>query len=53
MLRLSRDYGREYGAANHCVAEGLIKQENQWLLYYGAADRFICLALNRLREESC
>ncbi|NWF91873.1 MAG: family 43 glycosylhydrolase [Syntrophaceae bacterium] len=44
LLELSRDYGGQFGEGNHCVAEGLVKVENQWLLYYGAADRFTCLA---------
>lgn len=44
LLELSKDYGREFGAGNHCVAEGLIKVGRKWFLYYGAADRFVCLA---------
>ncbi len=43
-LNLSRDYGRRYGTGNHCVAEGLVRHNNQWLLYYGAADRLVCMA---------
>ncbi|MGB9627511.1 MAG: family 43 glycosylhydrolase [Thermodesulfobacteriota bacterium] len=44
LLKLRRDYGTEYGAGNHCVAEGLVKVGRRWFLYYGAADRFVCLA---------
>jgi len=33
------------GISNHVVAEGLVKEENRWLLYYGAADRVSCLAI--------
>ena len=44
LLELSRDYGGEFGAGNHCVAEGLVQIGKKWLLYYGAADRFVCLA---------
>ncbi len=44
ILKLSKDYGKEFGEGNHCVAEGLVKVGNQWFLYYGAADRFTCLA---------
>jgi len=47
LLTLSRDYGDNYGTANHCVAEGLVKWNNQWLLYYGAADRLVCLACSK------
>ncbi len=50
ILNLSRDYGREYGAGNHCVAEGLIRYNTQWLLYYGAADRLVCMATHEERE---
>lgn len=45
LLNLSRDYGRMYGAGNHCVAEGLLRDNNQWILYYGAADRLVCVAV--------
>lgn len=44
LLVLSRDYGRQFGGGNHCVAEGLVKHRDRWLLYYGAADRLTCLA---------
>ena len=45
LLNLSREYGRKYGTLNHCVAEGLIRDKDQWLLYYGAADRLVCMAV--------
>lgn len=44
ILSLLRDYGSEFGTGNHCVAEGLVKDRNRWLLYYGAADHFTCIA---------
>jgi len=44
ILNLSQDYGRKYGTGNHCVAEGLVRHNKQWLLYYGAADRLVCMA---------
>jgi predicted GH43/DUF377 family glycosyl hydrolase len=53
ILNLSRDYGREHGAGNHCVAEGLIRHNNQWLLYYGAADRLVCMAIYEERGRVC
>jgi predicted GH43/DUF377 family glycosyl hydrolase len=40
-----RDYGKEIGKANHIVSEGLVIDGDRWLLYYGAADRFICLSI--------
>jgi predicted GH43/DUF377 family glycosyl hydrolase len=49
-LNLSQDYGRKYGTLNHCVTEGLIKHNNQWLLYYGAADRLVCMAIYKEEE---
>ena len=42
----AKDWGETFGGiANHTVAEGLVKDENRWLLYYGAADRACCLAI--------
>jgi predicted GH43/DUF377 family glycosyl hydrolase len=31
----------------HVVTEGLLMTEDEWLLYYGAADRYICLAIGK------
>jgi predicted GH43/DUF377 family glycosyl hydrolase len=45
LLEMSRDYGKEFGEGNQCVAEGLVKAGDRWLMYYGAADRFVCLAI--------
>jgi len=45
IVSLSRDYGKEFGTGNHCVAEGLVKENHRWLLYYGAADHLTCLAI--------
>jgi len=41
----ARNWGDFFGGiSNHVVAEGLVKEGNRWLLYYGAADRACCLA---------
>lgn len=45
LISLQKDYGRDFGQSNHCVAEGLVREKDRWLLYYGAADRFCCVAL--------
>lgn len=46
ILILSKNWGSFFGdISNHCVAEGLLREDNRWLLYYGAADRACCLAL--------
>ena len=50
ILNLSQDYGRKYRTGNHCVAEGVIRHNNQWFLYYGAADRFVCMAIYEEEE---
>ena len=39
-----RNYGQKFGTGNHIIPEGLIRDGNRWLLYYGAADRLSCLA---------
>ena len=42
----AKDWGKTFGGiANHIVAEGLVREENRWLLYYGAADRACCIAI--------
>lgn len=42
----ARNWGEFFGGiSNHVVAEGLVKDRNHWLLYYGAADRACCLAI--------
>jgi predicted GH43/DUF377 family glycosyl hydrolase len=53
LLNLSRDYGGRYRTLNHCVTEGLIRHEGQWFLYYGAADRLVCIAVFREEGKSC
>jgi len=45
LLTPSGDYGKELGTGNHIVAEGLVRHKDKWFLYYGAADRFTCLAV--------
>ncbi len=48
----SCNYGKELGIGNHIVAEGLIMDGNNWLLYYGAADRLTCLAIYKYKREA-
>ena len=45
ILTLKRDYGQQFDTGNHCVAEGLVKDNHRWLLYYGAADHLACIAI--------
>jgi len=46
ILITAKDWGKTFGGiASHTVAEGLVKDKNRWLLYYGAADRACCLAI--------
>ncbi len=51
ILEPSRHYGLEFGEGNHCVAEGLVRAGDRWYLYYGAADRFVCLATCEERKR--
>jgi len=45
-ILVAKDWGKTFGGiANHIVAEGVVKDGNRWLLYYGAADRACCLAI--------
>jgi len=39
-----KDWGRFFDADGHIIAEGLAKYQRYWWLYYGAADRAVCLA---------
>jgi predicted GH43/DUF377 family glycosyl hydrolase len=42
----ARNWGEFFGGlSNHVVAEGLVKDGNRWLLYYGAADIACCLTI--------
>ena len=53
ILMTSKDWGEELRGeshVNHIVAEGLVKHNNDWWLYYGAADKAICLAKCKVRE---
>jgi len=53
ILTTSKDWGRELkgeSGVNHVVAEGLLKHKGYWWLYYGAADKAICLAKCKVRE---
>ncbi len=46
ILKAAKNWGKTFGGiSNHAVAEGLVKEGNRWLLYYGAADRACCLAI--------
>ncbi|MGQ9508102.1 MAG: family 43 glycosylhydrolase [Thermodesulfobacteriota bacterium] len=51
LIPFLKDYGKEFGKPNHCVAEGLVKEKGKWLLYYGAADRVCCLAIYEDKER--
>jgi len=44
VLTPRKDWGKVFGCDGHIVAEGLIEHGGYWWLYYGAADRAICLA---------
>jgi len=44
ILKPVKDWGKFFNCNGHIVAEGLVKYEEYWWLYYGAADRAICLA---------
>lgn len=44
ILEPAVDWGMRFGVTNHVVAESLLWHENRWWLYYGAADRVVCLA---------
>lgn len=46
----SKDWGKELGGVNQLVAEGLVKHNGYWWLYYGAAEIAICLARCRTKE---
>ncbi len=40
------DWGKHFGDTNHVVAESLLWHDGRWWLYYGAADKVICLAFS-------
>jgi len=44
ILKPLRNWGNVFNCKNHIVAEGLVKYNNYWWLYYGAADKVVCLA---------
>ena len=44
ILESARDWGTRFGCTNHVVAESLLRYDGRWWLYYGAADRVVCLA---------
>lgn len=44
ILKPVKDWGKFFGCNGHIVAEGLVKHEGYWWLYYGVADRAVCLA---------
>lgn len=44
-LRVEHDWEREGFASNALVSNGLVYFKGEWLLYYGAADRLIGLAV--------
>jgi len=51
ILYPSKDYGKEFGTGNHAVAEGIVVDRERWLLYYGGADRVICLAVYEQKKD--
>jgi predicted GH43/DUF377 family glycosyl hydrolase len=38
------NWGERFGVTNHVVAESLLWHKGRWWLYYGAADKVVCLA---------
>jgi len=44
ILESAVNWGERFGVTNHVVAESLLWHEGRWWLYYGAADRVVCLA---------
>jgi len=47
VLEPAVNWGARFGCANHVVAESLLWHKGRWWLYYGAADKVVCLALSR------
>ena len=45
-----KNWGKVFGCDDHIVAEGLVEHKGYWWLYYGAADRAICLAKYKVRR---
>lgn len=41
------NWGERFGCTNHMVTESLLWHEGRWWLYYGAADKVVCLAFGR------
>lgn len=44
ILEPAVDWGARFGCTNHIVAESLLRYDGRWWLYYGAADKVVCLA---------
>ncbi len=44
ILKPAVNWGERFGCANHTFATSLLHHQGRWWLYYGAADRAICLA---------
>lgn len=44
ILEPAVNWGERFGITNHVVAESLLWHEGRWWLYYGAADKVVCLA---------
>jgi predicted GH43/DUF377 family glycosyl hydrolase len=47
ILEPAKNWGEQFGLTNHVVAESLLRHEGRWWLYYGAADKAVCLAFGR------
>ncbi len=47
IIKPIRNWGRKFNQKDHIVAESLNFHQEKWYLYYGAADRVVCLATAR------
>jgi len=46
ILKPAVDWGERFGGTKHVVAESLLRHNERWWLYYGAADKAVCLAFS-------
>ena len=46
ILEPAVNWGERFGCTNHVVAESLLWHDGRWWLYYGAADKVVCLAFS-------
>lgn len=52
ILEPAMDWGKRFNCANHAVAEALLWHKGRFWLYYGAADKVVCLATALLAGSS-